>query len=179
MLKTPSLLEQADNLLRDTYYAGSRLKIVRLSGEELLMDQCYINLAIVEKMKNEEVSGFSLLARQKVQTPPETSQVEPSTIFSQRKTHGKGIIEPRRILIRGRAGVGKTTLCKKMIYDFTCTTETVSNVSWKKLFDRVLWVQLRSLKDFPNTEYNLESLFTMNISPKIGVIVDVSLPRSS
>ncbi|KAJ5728032.1 armadillo-type protein [Penicillium malachiteum] len=158
-MKTPSLLDQADILLRDTYYAGSRLKIERLSGEELLMDQCYINLAIVEKIgnevagqKNEETSGFSLLARQKVQTPPETSQVEPSTIFKRLETHDKRMIELRRVLIRGRAGVGKTTLCKKMIYDFTRTTETALNVSWKKLFDRVLWVQLRSLKDLPNTE---------------------------
>ncbi|KAJ6021615.1 peptidase C14 [Penicillium herquei] len=160
-LKSPSLLDKADSLLRNTYYAGSRLKIVRLSGEELLMDQCYINLAMVEKIGNETAgaSGFSLLARQKVQTPPETSQVELSTIFNQRETHDKRTIQPRRILIRGRAGVGKTTLCKKMIHDFTRTVETPLNVSWKKLFDRVLWVQLRSLKDLPNTEYNLESLF--------------------
>ncbi|KAJ5736566.1 peptidase C14 [Penicillium malachiteum] len=119
-LQAPSLLDQADSLLRGTYYTGSRLKIVRLSGEELLMDQCYINLAIVEKIANEpagqingEASSFSLLARQKVQILPETSQVELSTIFNQRETYDKRTIQPRRILIRGRAGVGKTTRCKK------------------------------------------------------------------
>lgn len=124
-LKEPSLLEQADRLLRNKHYKGDRLSIVRLSGKELPMDQCYINLAIVEQIGNGghenkrdgAPSGHSLFARQKVETPDKTVQVELPGIFDQRKAHGEHPIQPRRILIRGQAGVGKTTLCKKTVYD--------------------------------------------------------------
>ncbi|KAJ3494229.1 hypothetical protein NLG97_g4215 [Lecanicillium saksenae] len=150
-LKTPSLLEQADTWIRDQHYTADRLKIERLSGESLPMDQCYINLAIVEqsgqdagqsKKGNTATSPFSILARQKVETPDKTMQVELAALFNERKGRDDRLIHPRRILIRGRAGVGKTTLCKKIIYEFTKGTWA----KWNELFDRVLWVPLRNLK---------------------------------
>ncbi|KAJ4159435.1 uncharacterized protein LMH87_008337 [Akanthomyces muscarius] len=150
-LKTPSLLEQADTWIRDKHYTAYRLKIERLSGESLPMDQCYINLAIVEqsgqdagpsKKGNTVSSPFSILARQKVETPDKTMQVELAALFNERKGRDDRPMHPRRILIRGRAGVGKTTLCKKIIHEFTKGTWA----KWNELFDRVLWVPLRNLK---------------------------------
>ncbi|KAM0226847.1 hypothetical protein ACHAPO_012032 [Fusarium lateritium] len=61
--------------------------------------------------------------------------------------------KPRRILIRGRAGVGKTTLCKKMVHDI------LNQGMWKSMFDRVLWIPLRNLKNRRGCGYNLRSLF--------------------
>ncbi|KAK1637273.1 peptidase C14 [Colletotrichum phormii] len=161
------LIKQADDFLFEKHYNSEKLKIQRLSGEELLMDQCYINLSIVEQVQKKtpsqdeletkasapRSSPFSLLARLKVETSAEHSQVQLKDIFSQRKRSDGIEISPRRILIRGRAGVGKTTLCKKMVHDF------VRSGMWRDLFDRVLWVPLRNLKERPAPGYNLESLF--------------------
>ncbi|KAL7784928.1 hypothetical protein V8C37DRAFT_413165 [Trichoderma ceciliae] len=150
-IRTNSLLDVADAWIHDHHYTADRLKIERLSGELLSMDQCYINLAIVEqsnqgegRLKEGDVtpSPFSLFHRQKVTTPDKTIQVELATIFDHRKGRDGDTIQPRRILIRGRAGVGKTTLCKKIVHEFTQGTWS----KWNDLFDRVLWVPLRNLK---------------------------------
>ncbi|KAK4077222.1 hypothetical protein Purlil1_12436 [Purpureocillium lilacinum] len=167
-LRVPTLLEQADKLICDKHYTEDKLKIERLSGEQLPMDQCYINLAIVEKsgpdadrsdQQDAKLSPFTLLSRQKVEMPPNTIQVELATLFSQRTGRPGGTIEPRRILIRGRAGIGKTTLCKKIVHEFTRHTWS----EWTKLFDRVLWVPLRNLKLPERAKiagYNFKHLFS-------------------
>ncbi|KAH8649582.1 armadillo-type protein [Ilyonectria robusta] len=167
-IREGTLLEQADALIRNEHYNTGRLEIERLSGDLLPMDQCYINLAIVEqpgqdtgRSKEGDVtpSPFSLFARQKVETPDKTIQVELPTLFSQRVGRDGRTIQPRRILIRGRAGVGKTTLCKKMVYDFTHGTQTELHRTWTELFDRLLWVPLRNLKGRSTPGYNHEELF--------------------
>jgi predicted NACHT family NTPase len=152
-LRTPTWLERADIFIRNEHYNTEKLRIERLSGDFLPMDEFYINLAIVEQPgenadRSEEglkgvdsaprFSPFSVFARQKVETPDKTIQVELATIFNERKEPKGKQIRPRRILIRGRAGVGKTTLCKKIVYDFICRTETELHRSWIKLFDRIL-----------------------------------------
>ncbi|KAF6809165.1 hypothetical protein CMUS01_13739 [Colletotrichum musicola] len=165
-LRAKPLIQQADDVLLDKHYTGARLTIKRLSGEELPMDQCYINLAIVEhvqaKMPQDELeakdsapksSPFSLFARLNVETPSDQSQVQLKDLFGQRKRSDGTEILPRRVLIRGRAGVGKTTLCKKMVH------EIVRGGMWRDLFDRVLWVPLRNLKERPAPGYNLEKFF--------------------
>ncbi|KAK1634576.1 hypothetical protein BDP81DRAFT_462415 [Colletotrichum phormii] len=161
------IIEQADDFLLKKHYNSEKLMIQRLSGKELSIDQCYINLSIVEQIqrdkpfrneleaKNSEPksSPFSLLARLKVETSAEQSQVQLKDLFSRRRRSDGTEISPRRVLIRGRAGVGKTTLCKKIVHGF------VRSGIWRDLFDRVLWVPLRTLKERPATGYNLESLF--------------------
>lgn len=175
-LRAPSLLEQADTLLQNEYYTKDKLSIVRLSGMVLPMDQCYINLAIVEQIGNAghekkqdaALSKHSIFARQKVETPDETVQVELPAIFDEREARGESLIQPRRILIRGRAGVGKTTLCKKIVYDFTHGIQIALNCSWTKLFDRLLWVPLRNLKSRSAMGYNHEDLFYHEYFAKQG-----------
>ncbi|KAF7552935.1 hypothetical protein G7Z17_g3961 [Cylindrodendrum hubeiense] len=167
-LRAPSLLQQADTLICKKHYTLERLKIERLSEDLLSMDQCYINLAVVEQFGQDAnrsmnggpaASAFSLFARQKVETPDRTIQFDLATIFNPRKRRDGCMIEPRRILIRGRAGVGKTTLCKKMVYDFTHGTQTELHRSWTERFSRLLWVPLRSLKGWSPTTYNYVNLF--------------------
>ncbi|EXU98735.1 NACHT and HEAT repeat domain protein [Metarhizium robertsii] len=163
-IREGSLLNRADRMIKERYFDSGKLKIKRLSGNLLAMKSCYINLAIVEKTgdgKSHEADdsvSFSLLDRQKVGIPEEIRQVDLSKIFDAQQN--KGGKQPRRILIRGRAGVGKTTLCKKIVHDFY-TPETELHCSWTRLFDRLLWVPLRNLKlgntrDTPG--YNLEKL---------------------
>ncbi|KAH7123108.1 armadillo-type protein [Dactylonectria macrodidyma] len=157
----------ADAWIRYQHYNADRLKIERLSGDLLPMDQCYINLAIVEQQgqvkqdsKNADTpSPFSILNRQRVAVQKETAQIELSTLFNERRQHDNRMAHPRRILIRGRAGVGKTTLCKKMVHDFTHGKQTVLYGAWTKLFDRLLWVPLRNLKRRSAPGYNHEDMF--------------------
>jgi hypothetical protein len=164
-IREGSPLKRADDWIRDNHYTADRLKIQRLSGCPLPMDQCYINLAIVEDSSKKGVSDrgsaerntasspFSMLARLKIETPDSNIQVELPTLFNSRKGSNWRMRQPKRVLIRGRAGVGKTTLCKKIVHDFTQGT-------WGDLFDRVLWVPLRELKDWSPVLYNLEELFS-------------------
>ncbi|RCI11752.1 hypothetical protein L249_7674 [Ophiocordyceps polyrhachis-furcata BCC 54312] len=155
-------LEQADAWMRTTCYSEERLQIERLSGETLQMAQCYINLAVIQRQRDQnepsENSPFSLFARLNVETPDETAQVDLAAIFDDRQGR---IIRPRRILIRGSAGVGKTTLCKRMVHDFTHDVKSGLHRSWNKLYDRLIWIPLRRLKttlDRPD-RCNFEDVF--------------------
>ncbi|ETS77942.1 hypothetical protein PFICI_10004 [Pestalotiopsis fici W106-1] len=165
-IQTGTTLEQADNWIRKEHYTPEKLNIMRLSGDLLDKGQSYINLVIVEQIdlstsaqnrSKEENSAprsspFSLLARQKVELPEENAQLRLADIFNQRKRSDGTEILPRKILIRGRAGVGKTTLCKKLVHDF------MENKMWNSLFDRVLWIPLRNLKQQASPGYDLTTL---------------------
>ncbi|KAH8898205.1 hypothetical protein GQ53DRAFT_777676 [Thozetella sp. PMI_491] len=167
-IREGTLLMQADDWIRRECYNKERLMIERLSSAPLPMEQCYINLALIAHARENiersaeasdgntvpQASPFSLQARLKVEEPVKM-QVELPTIFDSRKGRDGNTIQPRRILIRGRAGVGKTTLCKKIIYEFTRGTWS----QWNDLFDRILWVPLRKLKGRPALGYNFEALF--------------------
>jgi hypothetical protein len=167
IIREASPLQQAEKWIYENHYSEAKLQIERVSGELLSMQQCYINLAMIEQPKvridrsddnserkegTQKASPFSLSARLKVETPNEAIQVELNDIFRSREG-ASGRLIPRHILIRGRAGVGKTTLCKKIIFE--CTR----NDMWKDLFDRVLWIPLRKLKALTEKVYNMESLF--------------------
>ncbi|KAK0703517.1 NACHT domain-containing protein [Lasiosphaeria miniovina] len=160
-------IERADLWIRNNCYSLTELRIERLSGVLLPMDRCYINLAIVEQLSDktspsndedrvQEASPFSLLARLNIKAPDETIKVILPTLFKPRKSRGGQEKQPSRILIRGQAGVGKTTLCKKIIHDFTYRK------LWQDLFNRVLWVPLRNLKRkerLQSSGYNFGYLF--------------------
>jgi predicted NACHT family NTPase len=127
----------------------NHLKIKRLSGHFLDMEQCYINLSIIEhRRKNQDTelqaeppsSQFSLFNRLRITADTPEREVTLPDLFCDRKLPDGQMIQPRRILIRGRAGVGKTTLCEKIVHDF------YHKQMWAALFDRVIWIPLRRLK---------------------------------
>lgn len=142
----------------------NRLKIKRLSGDFLDMEQCYINLSIIEyQHKNQDKklqavpisSGFSLLNRLKITADTPEREVTLPDLFRDRKHPDGQTIQPRRILIRGRAGVGKTTLCKKIVHDF------YHQQMWAAIFDRVIWISLRRLKGMSRLdEFFLQDYFS-------------------
>ncbi|KAM0264964.1 hypothetical protein ACHAQJ_000480 [Trichoderma viride] len=158
-IRNGSPLESADAFIRAKHYTPDRLRIIRLSGSRLSMDQCYINLAILERKdqitnnENHVPSDLTLLARLKTVMPKTSVQIELQNIFNSRNESANKAGEPRRILIRGSAGIGKTTLCKKIVHDFTYQGR------WSDLFDRLLWVPLRRIKNGHLKEYDLGNLF--------------------
>ncbi|RWA07988.1 hypothetical protein EKO27_g7114 [Xylaria grammica] len=115
-------LEIADAYIYNTCYKDRNLQIERISGELLSVETCYINLVDIRHL------------------------------FDQRNGDDGNTVQPKRILIRGHAGVGKSTLCKKIVYDFK------QHKMWRDLFVRVLWVPLRNLKRLGKTNCNLEAM---------------------
>lgn len=126
-------IEKADVWIRNKRYSPKNLEIERLSGDLLPMDRCYINLAIVEQSSDnttraeegdtaQQSSPFSLLARLKLETPDEEIEAKLPNLFEPRKTRDGQTKRPSQILIRRRTGVGKTTLYKKIVYEFTYST---------------------------------------------------------
>lgn len=169
-----SPLQNADNLLCRDRYSLKNLAIERLSGDSLPMKHCYINLTIIEQLSDkanqskegeegeeaQNLSEFSLLRRLKVQMSAGDTHVPLPNLFESRKTLDGQTRPPKRILIRGRAGVGKTTLCKKIVYEFT------QKGMWRDLFRRVLWLPLRNLKGRGQRGgYTFENLFVDEYFP--------------
>ncbi|GAD94383.1 hypothetical protein TSTA_111040 [Paecilomyces variotii No. 5] len=142
----------ADNRIQHYYAQRGLLDIKRLSGDLLDMEYCYINLAIIEHEGNDSTGGsygdnvdnnssaFTLFSRLKVKEGDAKPEVSLPHLFTKREKPDGSMVRPRRVLIRGRAGVGKTTLCKKIVHDF------IYKKAWEGEFDRVIWIPLRKLK---------------------------------
>jgi hypothetical protein len=148
--------------LREYYTTPPRLMVQRISGEPLPMQQCYINLALIEQKRlakrdgGDNASPSSLFSRLKVDTVKEGDQVALAHLFDLRKSHDGTRMSPRRIFIQGRAGVGKTTLCKKIVHDF------LYQGMWQEHFNILLWIPLRSLKEISSENSTLDDLFHRN-----------------
>lgn len=123
------------------------LEIKRISGATLSMAQFYINLAIVDLKRNTDKNQQSVLPNELVyDNRNDNSKVEMNNLFNPRKRIDGNTRKPRRILVRGRAGVGKTTLCKKVVHELTRSPRHTNFPSWVARYDRVLWLPLRNLK---------------------------------
>ncbi|OTA83666.1 hypothetical protein M434DRAFT_400641 [Hypoxylon sp. CO27-5] len=159
----------ADQVIRDQYTdeALEQLKVERLgTNGSLSMEQCYINLAIwqgdTETGKgNESITppSLSLHHRLAIWEPEESSRVSLPDLFqpmSDSKSHhvSSTAEQPchKRVLIRGQAGVGKSTLCKKMVYD------CIYRGMWADIIDRVIWLPLRQLKGQEKQKYDVQRL---------------------
>ena len=151
----------ADLMLREYYTAGRRLKIDRLSGKALPMSQCYINLAIIQQRTERSSKGaadeqksspFSLFTRLNIIEPPQELRTSLPMLFSPRKQRAGIARPPKRIFIEGQAGIGKTTLCKRMVYDY------IHYKIWTDSFDRLIWIPLRKLRNQLRPGYSLKDL---------------------
>ncbi|KAF9933248.1 hypothetical protein FBU30_006016 [Linnemannia zychae] len=139
------------------YYAKD-LWIQRVSGEKASLDNCYINLAIVENQaqrendqKNLKALAFERLpSGERIEETNPNRLIELEKLFEKQKLRDGSEGVPKRILIHGRAGIGKTTLCKKLVYEYH------HNGLWQDQFDCVVWVPLRQLKT--TSVHTLENL---------------------
>ncbi len=151
-LLTPDLpsIEVREALYK--HYQRSNLSIQRVSGDELSLADCYINLAIVESQAQREkdkeelekqAATFERLPsseRQRLEATNPNKLIALEKLFEKQKLRNGSERVPKRILIQGRAGIGKTTLCKKLVYEYH------HNGLWQDRFESLLWVPLRQLK---------------------------------
>ncbi len=134
------------------HYQGMNLSIQRVSGSQESLADCYINLAIVEsqaqqkkdkdELKKQAVTFERLPSseRQRLEATNPNKLIALEKLFEKQKLRDGSEGIPKRILIQGRAGIGKTTLCKKLVYEYH------QNGLWQEQFESVLWVPLRHLK---------------------------------
>ncbi|KAF9113375.1 hypothetical protein BGX27_001703 [Mortierella sp. AM989] len=133
----------------ETYYLPF-LEVQRLSGDTMDM-KSYIDLAIAEapgqRQKDKErlksqTSNFHRISDYETKVGINTQKLIPlEDLFGKRTLRGGEDEAPKTILIQGRAGTGKTTLCKKLVHAYL-------NGLWGDHFQAVLWLPLRQLKAF-------------------------------
>ncbi|KAF9922881.1 hypothetical protein BGZ67_010222 [Mortierella alpina] len=153
----PSLVD-VQSALRTCYERD--LVILRVSGDTLDLGTCFVNLAIVEASAQREkekqdikeqaaifhrIPSSEAAGHVNMQKPIPLEQ-----LFDRRKLRDGKEDMPKTILVQGRAGVGKTTLCKKLVH-------THLTGLWKDRFDAVLWLPLRQIKAYKSR--TLEGLF--------------------
>ncbi|KAG0010475.1 hypothetical protein BGZ80_001457 [Entomortierella chlamydospora] len=146
-LSIPSEQDEVGAALKKYY--EPYLNIQRVSGKKLSLDSCYVNLVIVaapdQRRKDKEelqelkeklgrTCSFKELNRNDFQ-----ASIPLEELFDKHRLRDGRNDVPKRILVQGRAGVGKTTLCKKIVHDF-------QNGLWRDLFDSVVWLPLRQLR---------------------------------
>ncbi|KAI8595293.1 hypothetical protein EDD21DRAFT_313573, partial [Dissophora ornata] len=146
-LPLQSSLKDIQSALK-TYYAPY-LFILRVSGDELDLKTCYVNLAIVEApaqrekekqdLKEQAAVFHRMLSFEDVERANMESSIPLEQLFDKRMLRDGNENFPKTILVQGRAGIGKTTLCKKLVLAHQTGL-------WRDRFDTVLWLPLRQLK---------------------------------
>ncbi|MGZ3633610.1 MAG: NACHT domain-containing protein [Parachlamydiaceae bacterium] len=126
----------------------------------LKIEECFINLSIVkeeaQKNKEKEALGKNRNREQifggyeDVFKAENKKPIDPKDLFEPR--YGKN---PKRLLILGRAGIGKSTLCQYLTHQWWGNDGV-----WKNRFDLVVRINLRNLtKDnYPSKKVSLEEM---------------------
>ncbi|KAI8596145.1 NACHT domain-containing protein, partial [Dissophora ornata] len=132
-------------------YYKPYLVILRVSGAKLDLETCFVNLAIVEapaqrekekqNLKEQAAIFHRVWSIDAVERTNMKSSIPLEQLFEKRTLRDGSENVPKRILVQGRAGIGKTTLCKKLVHVYQTGL-------WGDLFDAVLWLPLRQLKAF-------------------------------
>ncbi|KAF4470039.1 peptidase C14 [Fusarium albosuccineum] len=146
-------LERANEILLGKCYHEKELAIQGLS-DGLPIENCYINLGLFKSNSGHggarqgalppQPSSASPRDPSSLKEPNQAGQVSLSGLFGQYKGGGENITKPRKILIRGCPGIGKSTLCKKIVFEVT------RHKQWDDLFDHVLWIRLRRIRSKHN-----------------------------
>ncbi|GJJ73240.1 bilin biosynthesis protein [Entomortierella parvispora] len=147
-------------------YHAPNLFIRRVSGDELDLDSCFVNLAIIEAPAQRETEKQDLkeqanifhrsASSERVRDTNAQSMIPLEHLFNKRELCDGQEDAPKRILVQGRAGIGKTTLCKKLVHAH-------QNNLWRDRFDIVLWLQLRQLRG--SKCRNMDGLFREKVFP--------------
>ncbi|KAF9166092.1 hypothetical protein BGX21_000395 [Mortierella sp. AD011] len=129
-----------------THYK-SCLSIERFSGGDLDLES-YVDLTIVEALDQRRKEKEKLEAQasafrrspsyEGITTTNTKASIPLEKLFDKRMLYNGREDVPKTILFQGRAGIGKTTLCKKLVHMH-------QNGLWRDLFDVVLWIPLRQL----------------------------------
>ncbi|KAI8596323.1 armadillo-type protein, partial [Dissophora ornata] len=114
-------------------------------------ETCFVNLAIVEApaqrekekqdLKKQAAVFHRIPSFEAVERTDMQSFIPLEKLFNKRMLRDGSENFPKTILVQGRAGIGMTTLCKKLVLAHQTGL-------WRDRFDAVLWLPLRQLKAF-------------------------------
>ncbi|KAF9345363.1 hypothetical protein BGX26_003227 [Mortierella sp. AD094] len=148
-------------------YYKPYITIQRVSGAPLELVSCYFNLFSVKGLEQQKRdkdriqtwattnSSNSMPSDHGMSWTNRPGNIHPEDLFDERNLPGgRGV--PKKILIQGRAGIGKTTLCKRLV-------NTGQSGQWGHLFNAVLWIPLRQLRAFKAR--NIEDLLREKFFP--------------
>ena len=124
--------------------------IRRISGESLIGNLKDIDLAVTRRLDSgDEVSENGQRDDRQIASLHDVSEEEGKQeerqfvplhgLFDERTVGGENI-RPQRILIQGRPGIGKTTLCRRLMYEYSW------HVDLRMEFDLIVRIPLRKLK---------------------------------
>ncbi|KAF9429586.1 hypothetical protein BGZ76_001180 [Entomortierella beljakovae] len=134
----------------NVYYTPN-LVLKSISGEKskINLDTCDIELAILSAPHQRGHDNSILEFHKETDKKKEPRQQGPSAICEKPKVQVKDLFTSKnengevhllnKLLIQGRAGIGKTTLCKRIVYSH-------QKGMWTDKFDVVFWLPLRELK---------------------------------
>ncbi|KAF9346351.1 hypothetical protein BGX26_002157 [Mortierella sp. AD094] len=162
-ITTPSTLEEIHVALQE-HYKGL-LFIQRVSGDKMNLESRFVNLAVVaaqdQRQKDkEELKANDMASYQEPKKTNRLVSIPIEELFNKRTLRDGRENVPKTILIHGRAGIGKTTLCKKLVDIYQ------RNGLWRDRLDAILWLPLRQLRNLKPE--NLEDLLRKKYFSKYG-----------
>lgn len=119
------------------YYSDGSLSIKKVSGASLSVDTNYLDLAIVPYVKPTDQNKTEHSIQQNAIS---SAPVSLDSLFLARTMPDGQVRAPKRILIRGPAGVGKSTICKRIVSKYQ------KNEALRGEFEWVLWIPLSRLE---------------------------------
>jgi len=143
------------NCIRHYYQSQMRIKRLfsDLNDPGQPIDEIYINLVIVStediKQLNPIIQTDSDSLREDISNsykdiqPSRTSFISPSNIWERKFFQGK-----HHIIVSGRAGIGKSTFCQFIAYEWA------NGKLWGGRINQIFWIKLRDLKILPQSIIN-------------------------
>lgn len=132
-------------LMKQVYVINCAFLDIPLEEQRYPMEELYTNLSLITEVDQQKREAMecdlrfherdtameALHAREK-----ETRSIELKEIFEPKDSR-----KAQKVLLVGRAGVGKTTLCQKIAYDWA------KGELWPWKFKSVIWIPLRQLNE--------------------------------
>lgn len=148
---------------------NSRLTPVLHTEKGIPINEAYINLALVkEKVKEDRKEGEQESTQKRFKEQRMMNSHEhiygkkerieladlfaPTTEKENKKRMGK---IPKRLLLEGWAGIGKTSCCQFIANQFSQKGTVNSPTLWSDRFKLVLWIPLRNLSTYTERKYSL------------------------
>ena len=150
--RPPSSPTMIIDSLKENY--KSKDCISRLLHGPVPIDQIYTQLVLIQKEKEEKKAEQKAYKERRVNSwediHAQKIPIELPKLFD--KAEGR---QPKKILILGRAGIGKSTLCQYIAYQWAY------DKLWKDKFDAIFWVPLRRLQSSHQGETASTFLFRL------------------
>ena len=169
--KPISLLKEA---LRKHYLNSSVIPLL-LYENTISLEQCYINLTLVDAAQQQAIEQ-KLLSEENLDNNSDNNNFQVFQSSANKSIHDKCLssykeiysakklialtdifkydseqISTKRILIEGHAGIGKTTLCRNIVYRWA------KKQLWPE-YQAVFWIPLRNLRHYKHSELRVEQV---------------------